>query len=118
MNIYIWCVFVNGSLIPRILGFNKEQLKITFDESSRSLTVHGERRLPNNSFTKDFKIPDNCNLSEMKAIFDQNNHLLTITMPKKTTDSIEDTQSTSMKDDEQKNDPKDTHKSTSTQGNK
>ncbi|XP_030551105.1 inactive protein RESTRICTED TEV MOVEMENT 2-like [Rhodamnia argentea] len=64
-------------------GFVKEQIRVTYDDSSRSFNVQGDRPLGDNRFgrlNKDFAIPDNCKMKDMEGKFQD--EVLTITIPK------------------------------------
>ncbi|KAK9733118.1 hypothetical protein RND81_04G044700 [Saponaria officinalis] len=69
-------------LLFHLPGFVKEQIRI-IAESKGILRVHGERLIANNKwsrFQEEVKVPEDCNLSEIRAKFE--NDILKITMPK------------------------------------
>ncbi|KAI6670029.1 hypothetical protein NL676_004914 [Syzygium grande] len=64
-------------------GFVKEQIRVTYDENSRSFNVQGDHPLGNNRFghlNVDFTVPDNCKMKDMQGKFQD--EVLTITIPK------------------------------------
>ncbi|KAJ4843983.1 hypothetical protein Tsubulata_043392 [Turnera subulata] len=66
-------------------GFQKEQMKITYVHSSRTIRVLGERPVINNKwkrFNKVFPVPQNCEVSKIQGRFQDG--VLIITMPKST----------------------------------
>ncbi|ONK74273.1 uncharacterized protein A4U43_C03F4560 [Asparagus officinalis] len=70
------------TLIIELPGFKKEHLRIQLDNFG-NLRTSGERPIDGNRwkrFRKEFRVPDNCNASEIRAKFESG--LLTITLPK------------------------------------
>ena len=68
-------------------GFKKEQLRVQVDNYG-NLRTSGERPLNGNRwcrFRKEFRVPDNCNASEIRAKFE--NGILSITLPKLITEA-------------------------------
>ncbi|KAF7849422.1 hypothetical protein BT93_L0806 [Corymbia citriodora subsp. variegata] len=64
-------------------GFLKEQIRVTYDENSRTFNVQGDCPLENNRIGRlnvDFAFPDNCKMKEMQGKFQD--EMLTITIPK------------------------------------
>lgn len=64
------------------IGFKKEHLKVHLDHYG-NLRTSGERPVNGNRwrrFRKEFRIPDDCNPSEIRAKFE--NGILTLTLPK------------------------------------
>ncbi|KAL7239169.1 hypothetical protein ACSBR2_005131 [Camellia fascicularis] len=67
------------------LDFMKDQIKIS-TEGINTLRVTGERFVERNKwsrFKEDFNIPEDCNMSAIRAKFESATGTLTITMPKK-----------------------------------
>ncbi|KAK1287093.1 17.8 kDa class I heat shock protein [Acorus calamus] len=76
----------SDTLVFQLPGFKKEQLKVQIDNYG-NIKVSGERPLEDNGggprrsrFRKELKIPDNCNVSDIRARFD--NEVLYIVLPK------------------------------------
>ncbi|KAK4766167.1 hypothetical protein SAY87_007809 [Trapa incisa] len=72
-------------LTVNLPGFTRDKIRITYSEKPPRMTVRGERLVREGTgsrFSKEFPIPENCRLNEMKAKFDLR-EVLTITMPKK-----------------------------------
>ncbi|KAI3408758.1 SHSP domain-containing protein [Psidium guajava] len=70
-------------LIVHLPDFVKEQIRVTYDDNSRSFNVQGARSLGNNRFgrlNKDFTVPDSCKMKDMQGRFQD--EVLTITIPK------------------------------------
>ncbi|KAK2997959.1 hypothetical protein RJ639_026344 [Escallonia herrerae] len=68
-------------------GFTKENLRVT-TEGQNTVRVRGESPVAGNRwsrFQEDFQAPENCNMSGVRAKFESG--ILTITMPRKTTDT-------------------------------
>lgn len=66
-----------------VAGFVKEQIRVTYNDDSRSLNVQGDRPLGYNHFSHlnvDFTVPDNCKMKDMQGKFQD--EVLTITIPK------------------------------------
>lgn len=65
--------------------FQREQMKITYVDSSRSIRVQGERPVAYNKwsrFNQSFPVPQNCQVNKIQGKFQ--NGVLIITMPKTT----------------------------------
>ncbi|XP_020096314.1 uncharacterized protein LOC109715617 [Ananas comosus] len=62
-------------------GFKREHLKVQVD-SSRNLRVSGQAGDGRQPFSKDFRVPDGCNLGGIRAKFDSDTETLVITLPK------------------------------------
>ena len=66
-----------------IAGFKREQLKVQLNDQ-RILTIHGQRSLDENKwtrFTKQIKIPEDCNENKIRAKFASG--ILSLIMPKR-----------------------------------
>ncbi|XP_008807628.2 inactive protein RESTRICTED TEV MOVEMENT 2-like [Phoenix dactylifera] len=71
-----------GTLILEIPGYRKDQLRVQINNYGK-IRISGERPLGDNRwnrFRKDFQVPENCNVSEIRAKF-ENGHLYVI-LPK------------------------------------
>ncbi|KAK8658383.1 hypothetical protein V6N13_036590 [Hibiscus sabdariffa] len=81
-------------LVIHLPGFPKEQISVTYVDSSRTIKVQGERALEKNKrrrFDQAFPVPQNCVKENIQAAF--RDGILTITMPKQTitqTDYVQD----------------------------
>ncbi|KAL1831194.1 hypothetical protein ACET3Z_000845 [Daucus carota] len=86
-------------LSAHLRGYRREQIKIAINEDGNRIAICGERPVQETSmagwqvikkdvemraFRKAFKIPDGVILDDIKAMFDQDESLLTITMKKAT----------------------------------
>ncbi|KAK4750285.1 hypothetical protein SAY87_027734 [Trapa incisa] len=72
-------------LTVHLPGFTRDHIWIVYDVKPPLMRVRGAQPVRDgvvSRFSKEFPIPDNCKLNEMKAKFDLN-EVLTITMPKK-----------------------------------
>ncbi|RWR93378.1 Alpha crystallin/Hsp20 domain-containing protein [Cinnamomum micranthum f. kanehirae] len=72
----------SDTLVVRLPGFVKEQLRVQLDNKG-VLKVSGERPIQGNKWTrfrKDFHVPDHCDVTQIRATFDDG--ALYITMPK------------------------------------
>ncbi|XVE66313.1 hypothetical protein DITRI_Ditri08aG0070700 [Diplodiscus trichospermus] len=72
-------------LLVHLPGFRKEQVRVTYVDSSRTIKVHGEGAVEKNrrsGFNQAFPVPQNCIVDKIHASF--KNGVLTITMPKRT----------------------------------
>ncbi|KAE8662211.1 hypothetical protein F3Y22_tig00113719pilonHSYRG00212 [Hibiscus syriacus] len=70
-------------LIIHLPGFPKEQISVTYVDSSRTIKVQGERALEKNKrqrFNQAFPVPQDCAEEKIQASF--RDGILTITMPK------------------------------------
>ncbi|XP_039130758.1 inactive protein RESTRICTED TEV MOVEMENT 2-like [Dioscorea cayenensis subsp. rotundata] len=80
---YEWSQEQNSdTLLIYLPDFKKEDIKVQIDNYG-NLRVEGERRLERNQrlrFSKDFEIPDNCNVDDIRANF--RDGLLYIWLPK------------------------------------
>ncbi|KAL2478102.1 inactive protein RESTRICTED TEV MOVEMENT 2-like [Forsythia ovata] len=71
------------NLIIQVPGFMREQLKVS-TEDEKTIRVRGERFVAGNKwsrFQEDFQVPDNCELTSVRAKHDSGT--LTITVPRK-----------------------------------
>ncbi|XVE92882.1 hypothetical protein REPUB_Repub01dG0141900 [Reevesia pubescens] len=71
-------------IVIHLPGFAKEQINLTYVDSSRTIKVQGERPLEKNRrsrFNQAFPVPQNCIIEKIRGRF--KNGILTITMPKK-----------------------------------
>ncbi|KAL2461044.1 inactive protein RESTRICTED TEV MOVEMENT 2 [Abeliophyllum distichum] len=71
------------NLIIQVPGFMREQLKVS-TEDEKTIRVRGERLVAGNKwsrFQEDFQIPDNTELTSVRAKYDSG--ILTITVPRK-----------------------------------
>ncbi|KAK8508607.1 hypothetical protein V6N11_049339 [Hibiscus sabdariffa] len=81
-------------LVIHLPGFPKEQISVTYVDSSRTIKVQGERAVEKSKrrrFDQAFPVPHNCVKEKIQAAF--RDGILTITMPKQTitqTDSVQD----------------------------
>ncbi|XVF01829.1 hypothetical protein REPUB_Repub04eG0122900 [Reevesia pubescens] len=72
-------------LLIHLQGFVKDQISVTYIDSSRTIKVQGERPVENNRrsrFNQAFTVPQNCIIEKIQGSF--RNGILTVTMPKKT----------------------------------
>ncbi|XP_022762171.1 inactive protein RESTRICTED TEV MOVEMENT 2-like [Durio zibethinus] len=72
-------------LLIHLPGFPKEQIRITYVESYRTIKVQGERALEKNRrsrLNQSFPVPQNCIIEKILGSF--RNGVLTVTMPKQT----------------------------------
>ncbi|XWS54311.1 hypothetical protein CRYUN_Cryun10bG0079400 [Craigia yunnanensis] len=72
-------------LLIHLPGFAKEQISVTYVDSTRTIKVQGERELEKNRrsrFNQAFPVPQNCIIEKIRGNF--RNGVLTITMPKQT----------------------------------
>ncbi|EEF47954.1 small heat-shock protein, putative [Ricinus communis] len=70
-------------LLLHLPDYKKEQLKITYVNTTRVITILGERPITDNKWSrldKSFSVPLNCHVNKIQAKFQ--NGILTITMPK------------------------------------
>ncbi|KAI3758664.1 hypothetical protein L6452_06234 [Arctium lappa] len=71
------------TLLVYLPGFQKEYIKVTIEDLN-IVRVRGERLVADNKwsrFQEDFRVPENCEMSGVRARFDGG--ILTITMPRK-----------------------------------
>ncbi|XWS63329.1 hypothetical protein CRYUN_Cryun06bG0085900 [Craigia yunnanensis] len=71
-------------LMIKLPDFPKEQINVTYVDTSRTIKVEGERTLRNrrSRFNQAFPVPEDCDTKKMQGNFRMG--VLTITMPKKT----------------------------------
>ncbi|KAG4208933.1 hypothetical protein ERO13_A03G163700v2 [Gossypium hirsutum] len=72
-------------LVINLPGFPKEQINVTYVDSTRTIKVEAERAVEKNTrsrFSETFPVPENCITQKIQGSF--RNGVLTITMPKRT----------------------------------
>ncbi|KAA3482666.1 protein RESTRICTED TEV MOVEMENT 2-like [Gossypium australe] len=72
-------------LVINLPGFPKEQINVTYVDSTRTIKVEAERAVEKNTrsrFSEAFSVPENCITQKIQGSF--RNGVLTITMPKRT----------------------------------
>ncbi|XWS68506.1 hypothetical protein CRYUN_Cryun04dG0096500 [Craigia yunnanensis] len=77
-------------LLIHLPGFPKDQISVTYVDTSRTIKVEGERALEKNRrsrLNQAFPVPENCITEKIQCSF--RNGVLTITIPKKTITQVD-----------------------------